>query len=205
MLDSPGFVEAASLCADLIIKWKVAPPPFNFDSWVGFRQGKVAMVIEGIYMLSDLERQTDLEFAGAPLPVFGKTPRTWGGSHELCLRADLDGPSLQATWRLVRFLSDNSLDWATGGQVPARRTLRETDRFSKMPVQHAFAEQLPYLIYSPQVPFIFEYQTEFGLAMEKILRGTSEPQAALHAAAIKINEVIERRQAMMASAAERKR
>ena len=49
----------------------MAPPPENFDSWIGFRQGKVGMVWEGVYMLDDLTKQTDLDFGAAPVPQMG--------------------------------------------------------------------------------------------------------------------------------------
>ena len=35
----------------------------------------------------------------------------------MCLRSDLGGVELDAARRFVKFLSDNSLDWADGGQT----------------------------------------------------------------------------------------
>ena len=122
----------------------------------------------------------------------GDTQAVWADSHNLCLRPDLKGAELQATWRFVKFLSDNSLDWAEGGQVPVRKSLRATPRFQAMSVQSAFAKQIPVVTYLPLLPFIFEFQTEFDTAVEKALRGTQTPQAALDLATAKINEVIAR-------------
>ncbi len=76
-------------------------------------------------MLADLEKQTDLEFGGAPVPQMGTNKAVWANSHNLCMRAGLSDAQRQATWRFMRFLSDNSLDWAagragSGSQKPAR-------------------------------------------------------------------------------------
>jgi multiple sugar transport system substrate-binding protein len=192
VLDNPQNVEALQFCVDLIRKYKVAPPPENFDAWIGFRQGRVGMAFEGIYMLADLQKQKDLDFGGAPVPTIGPHPAVWTGSHNLCLRSDLKGKQLSAAWRFVKFLSDHSVDWAAGGQIPARTDIRNTDRFHAMPVQSAFAREIPIVNYLPRLSFIFEFQTEFNNAVEKALRGTATPQAALAEATANINKVIAR-------------
>lgn len=194
LLNSSENVEALQFCVDLIHKYKVAPSPENFESWIGFRQGKVGLAFEGIYMLPDLIRQTDLEYGGAPLPNIGGTKAAWTGSHILCLSARLEGARLDAAARFVKYLSDNSLDWAEGGQVPVRKSLRASERFKKMEIQSQFAKQIPYVRFAPKIPFIFEFYSEFDLAVEKALRGTLSPKEALDQATVRINEVIARRQ-----------
>ena len=193
LLDDPRNVDALAFGVDLIRGRKVAPPPENFDSWVGFRQGKVGMAFEGIYMLADLQKQTDLDFGGAPVPQMGTNKAVWANSHNLCMRTGLNDRQREATWRFMRFLSDNSLDWAEGGQVPVRKSLRATPRFASMPIQSAFATQIPIVNYLPRLPFIFEFQTEYDTAMESALRGTLTPQAALQTATSNINAIIARR------------
>lgn len=199
-LTDPGNAAALRFAADLIHKHRVAPSPDNFDSWIGFRQGRVGIVFEGIYMLSDLKKQTDLEWGAAPLPVLGERPAAWADSHVLCLRQDLTEEEREAAWRFMKFLSDNSLDWAEGGQVPVRRSLRDTERFRAMTAQAAFAEQMPHIEFFPRVPFIFEFQGEFDIVIEKVLRGSAEPEPALAAAERNVNEIIARRRAMLAAA-----
>ena len=146
---------------------------------IGFRQGKVGMMFEGIYVLPELQRQTDLDYGAAPTPTMGSQKATWTGSHGLCLRSDLKGLELAAAERFIKFLSDNSLSWAEGGQVPARLSLRETDRFRAMGAQAAFAEQIPYAAYPPQVPWVYEYETEYDRACERALRGEVPAAEAL--------------------------
>ncbi|MDQ1255894.1 MAG: multiple sugar transport system substrate-binding protein [Candidatus Hydrogenedentes bacterium] len=197
VMNGPENVEALQFSVDLIQKYHYAPPPESYDSWIGVRQGKVGIVFEGVYMLADLQKQTDLDYGAAPVPVLGKRPAAWASSHTLCLRAGLNDAQRQAAWRFMRFLSDHSLDWAEGGQVPVRRSLRETERFARMPVQSAFAKELPYLSFLPNVPFIFEYLTEYDVAVEKALRGSVTPQQALDDATVRVDTVIARHRAMM--------
>ena len=191
ILNSPenqnGLMFGRSLIEDALV-----PSPENFDAWIGFRQGRVAMAFEGIYMLADLQRQKDLDYGGAPVPQFGNTKAVWADSHNLCMRRGLDAPTAAATWRFMRFLSNNSLDWALGGQIPTRVSQLESPEFAKMEVQAQFAKQVKIVKYHPKVPFIFEYLTEFTLAVEKILRGREKAPTALKTAEDNINRIIER-------------
>lgn len=192
VLNNSQNVAALEFSTSLIRQHKCAPPPENYDAWIGFRQGKIGMAFEGIYMLADLEKQKDLDFSGAPVPLLGTKQAAWVGSHNLCMRADLNASQRDAARRFFSFLSTNSLDWAAGGQVPARRSLRETSRFDGMRVQSAFAREIPYIQYMPRLNFIFEFQTEFNTAIERVLRGSATPQGALSQAENNINRILQR-------------
>ncbi len=200
-LESPENVAALAFCEELVAEG-LAPPPQNFDSWVGFLQGRVGIVFEGIYMLPEIRRQEGLEIGAAPMPVLGDRPGAWAGSHNLCLRADLDAREVAAASRFIAFLSDNSLDWAEGGQIPVRKSLRQTERFRAMGAQHAFAQQIEAAEYFPPTPFVFEYLTEFDLAVERALRGRATPEAALRTAGANIERVMRRYEASEAAAAD---
>ena len=63
--------------------------------------------------------------------------------------------------------------------MPARLSLRDTDRFRAMWAQAAFAEQIPYAAYPPQVPWVYEYETEYDRACERALRGEAPAAEAL--------------------------
>ena len=191
-INSPENVEALQWCADLVLKEKLAPPPQDFDSWVGFRQGKVGIAFEGIYMLPDLRKQGDLDYAAAPVPTLFKQPAAWANSHSICLRADLSGRELAASERFVKFLSDHTLDWAAAGQVPVRKSLRASTRFQQMSAQREFAKEIPYAAYFPAVPFNFEYMSEYEYAIEKALRGSESAKQALDTAAVNINRIMQR-------------
>ena len=92
-------------------------PEVNF-----FKEGNVGMVFHGPWWISDLSK---LDFVGfAPLPTIGDQPATWGGSHHLALTSD--DPATQAAAALwIKWISDNSAEWAAAGQVPARQSVRD--------------------------------------------------------------------------------
>lgn len=200
-LGDPRNVAALQFFLDLVKKEKVAPPPENVNSWIGFRQGRIGIVFEGIWMIPDLRKQTDLDFGAAPVPLLGKRLAVNANSHVLCMRSNLDPKQRQAVWRFMQYLSRNSLQWAEGGQMPSRRSLLESERFKKMPVQQEFAKQLKYAEILPDVPFVTEFANEYDVGLEKAMLGHATPEFALREAAAKIDQVIERRKHMLAEQA----
>jgi hypothetical protein len=68
-------------------------------------------------------------------------------------------------------------------------------------VQSQFARQIPIVTYLPSLPFIFEFQTEYGNAIERSLRGTDEPEHALAVAQANVNRIIARDRAVEAQLA----
>lgn len=150
------------------------------------------MTFEGIYMLADLMGEGEQRFSGAPVPLLGKQKAVWANSHNLCLRGDLRGGLLDVAAQFISFLSNHSLQWAAGGQIPARRDLRDTAAFRRMTVQRAFASQIPYVDYPPSIFLEFEYQSELDIAVDRALRGASAPAAALETAARNIDAIIRR-------------
>ncbi len=191
-LESSQNIQASQLMQDLIYKYKVAPKPEGVDAWLAFRQGKVGMAMEGIYMLASLQQQSGLQFAGAPAPQFGPQPGVWGGSHLLCQPAGITPERSQAAWRFMRFLSDHSLTWGQGGQVPARLAVERSAQFQSLTVQAQFARQLNYVHYEPLVPqdnSLFQFVDP---AIESVLLHLQTPQQAMQDADRRIDQLLKR-------------
>ncbi len=201
-LDHPGNVAALQFLVDLHREHNVTPnPEGGIGGWVGFRQERVAMEFDGIYMLGDLKRLEGLQYLGAPIPQIGPKPGTMCDSHLLCIRKGVTPEQQRAAERFMLFLSEHSLAWADAGQVPARRSVRESDAFRALPVQAAFATQLDDAVYSPKTPSITELTLYVNLAVEKAIRGRMTAEEALHEANESYKRYLERDAAERAGAA----
>lgn len=203
-LNHPNNVKALEFMATLRGKEKLIPPPDNQLGWVGYRQKKVGMVWDGVYMLGDLLRLEGLEYVGAPIPTIGNHPGTLADSHCLCLKANLSPSQRDAGERFIQFLSAKSLRWAGAGQVPARISVRNTDAFRKMQVQYAFSKQIPFMRYPPRITTLFEMGIEINLAVEKVIRGTATPKEALDIANINAQRAMDRDEETQRQAAAKK-
>lgn len=184
VLDCAGNIEALEFLVSLLNDRHLIPEPETGLGWVGFRQQKVGMVFDGVYMLGDLLRLHNMDYLGTPLPQIGSHPGTSGDSHILCLRSDLEEKKLAAVRRFMRFIADHGLEWAGAGQIPARKSDRATKEFAGMKLQFAFARQLPDMVYPPRSPGLFEMQRELNFAVEKALHGRASSAEVLREARV---------------------
>lgn len=191
-LDAPDAARALGLMQALCYQHRVCPRPEGADAWMGFQTGKVAMALEGVYMLASLEEQKELEFAGAPCPLFGKRRAVWASTHLLAMPAGPDRAKREAAWTFMRYLSDESLDWARGGQVPVRKSILASSGFRKLQVQYAFSRELPYIAYEPPTVSYNQVVPFYDAAIEASLNRIKPTDEALKEAARRINEVLER-------------
>lgn len=191
-MSSPGSLAALRQMHDLIYRYKVAPRPEGVDAWLAFRQGRVAMEIAGLFMLHSLQDQAGFPFAGAPVPQFGPQRRTWAGTNVLCQPQGLSEDHARAAWRLMQFLSDHSLTWASAGMVPARANLIHAPEFQAMRVQAQFARQIPFIHYESATPVYTGLTAFTDPAIESVLLNLQTPEQAASEADRRINQLIRR-------------
>ena len=156
-----------------------------------FKQGNVGMVFHGPWWISDLSK---LDFVGfAPLPTLGDQPATWGGSHHLALTSD--DPTTQAAAAVwIKWLSDNSAQWAAAGQVPARQSVRNDPNLASVaaPIA-AVAESANMVLLPAQAPGLEgALDDQVNPLINAYLAGdVTDLQAALDEAVAKSQQVME--------------
>lgn len=156
-----------------------------------FKQGNVGMTFHGPWWISDLQQ---LDFVGfAPLPTIGDQPATWGGSHQIALTTD--DPTTQAASAVwISWLSENSMEWAKAGQVPARQSVRSNPALAEAaaPISKV-VESANIVVILPQVPALEPaLWDQFGPVIDGYLAGDiADPAAALAEANARSQQVID--------------
>jgi multiple sugar transport system substrate-binding protein len=190
--NSEAGVEALTYLRDLKQKYSPNISGTGDPEVTQFQQGRAAMVIHGPWHISNLSR---LPFTGfAQVPQIGDEFAVWGGSHQLGITTE--DPAQQAAaacW--ISWLSENSVQWATAGQVPARESAREGEELASVaaPVA-AFADEIESVVMPPSVPgFSTAIGGEgFGRAVNPVLLGQqSDIQAALNEAAERSTQLLQ--------------
>ncbi len=84
------------------------------------------MVMSGVWETSRyVDALGDDRGVARPPAIFG--PGNWAGSHNLAVTsAAADGDLRACAYHFIDWLSAHSMDWAAGGQVPARNAVRDT-------------------------------------------------------------------------------
>ena len=160
---------------------------------IAFRQGKNSLTWDGIWTMQQWNQVKGLDWGAAPIPKIGSQEAVWASSHNFVVtkQASSDKNKAQAAKVFIKWISDHSMDWAKSGQVPARKTIRESAEFQQLQVQSIAAKELEFVKFPPAVPGIGEItMPTFQLAVNEAVLGKQAPKAALDAATKKANQLL---------------
>jgi len=159
-----------------------------------FQNGDNAFMWNGIWNINPLDEIGDLEWGAAPLPQIGSQKGAWAGSHNFVItnKSGQDPNKVAASKVFINWVSQHSEEWAKAGQVPARNSVRESQAFESLEWQPIFAEELPYVQFTPPVPGIADvYTGSLDPAINEAVLLKKEPAAALDEAAGKADQLLE--------------
>lgn len=190
--NSDAGMQALTWMVD-IVKNGYSPKNVGQDAdSIAFQNNKNAFIWNGIWMINAYGEIPQLEWGVSELPQIGSERAAWAGSHNLVImnQRDQDENKLQASKVFINWLTEHSLEWAKGGQVPARADVRESQDFQQLEEQSIFGRQIGYLHFPPPVPGIGDPQGTVATAVNEAVLLKKEPQAALDEAAEKANELL---------------
>jgi multiple sugar transport system substrate-binding protein len=194
--NSPAGVQAAEYLAHLVNDLGV--PKVESDAEINaFQQRQNAIVWSGVWESTRYLEALGDDLGVAPIPqIFG--PGAWGGTHNLAVTSAAEGPARECAYYFIDWFSGHSLDWAAGGQVPARNVVREqvaqtTETEGLLPIiaqVTPIADQVRFL---PSIPgggdLLFVAQGA-GEAATLVVNGSASAQQALDDAAAFNTEVL---------------
>lgn len=193
-----GFAEEAGVQAITwfknLIEKGYSPKNAAADAnYVSFNNDKAAFMINGPWMTSPLSDNKKLKWRAAPVPNIGGELATWGGSHQFVLPRQVkpDENKAVASRVFLNWMSEQSLNWATAGMVPARNSVRESPEFAKMGAVTEFAKEVPYIKHVPSIPGVADIMPEWTSAVSSAMLGKQPIEAALSEAAGKANKILE--------------
>lgn len=147
----------------------------------------------GIWSLNTLAENKALEWGVAPLPQIGELKAVWANSHQFTIPTQRNGNSnrVDAAKVFVNWVSQQSLEWARGGQIPARNSVRESDGFAKLTGQSTLAKQINDVVFPPTVPGINDVIGEFYRAVNEIVLGGKGVESTLKESASRADKILE--------------
>lgn len=192
--NSDAGVEALSWMVDLV-KNEYSPKNVAQDAeYTAFQNSKNAFMWHGIWNINPLGEVKGLEWGAAPLPQIGSEKGAWSGSHNFVItkKPNQDDNKVQASKVFINWISQHSIEWAKAGQIPARKSVRESQEFESLKWQSKIAQEVPYVHFVPPVPGIGDVQPEsFDQAVNQAVLLKKEPKAALDEAAARADKLLE--------------
>jgi multiple sugar transport system substrate-binding protein len=151
-MDDPKTAEALQFAADLVYKYKVAPPGES-DPDADFKSQKVGMEFQGPWWITGYQ-DAGLNFRTAAQPAIFAQPGVWASDHFFSLSQTKDAQRQLATIKFVKWLEDHALLWSQAGQVPANDKVRASQEYksSKLfPFLNGFQAEIPYAHLTPSI------------------------------------------------------
>lgn len=192
-INSPEGVQALQNHIDLVYEYNVSPPAAGFDTWAAFSAGNLAVIPTGTWFRNFAELQTDIDSQAWANFQFGPEQATWIGAHTFMLPASLEGEKLAAAETLIQWVSENQVDWAASGQVPARLSAQAALDAETYPTNILLGESFTaYAVLEPQVATILELRAALEPELSAALNGQKSAQQALDDAASRMQQVLDR-------------
>ncbi len=132
-MDSPETIEAVQFFADLYNKYKVAPPPADFNQWAGgnpeFENGTAAMRLFGRWPQAGLRKDEKVDLGVVSVPVGKQAANVlfWSGFG---IFSGTKHP--EAVWRFLKYYvgAEGSKVWAQHGIPPVASAAEEVGMYT---------------------------------------------------------------------------
>ena len=192
--NSDAGVEALTWMVDLVENGYSPSDVAQDAEFIAFQNGENALHWNGIWQINALKEVEDLDWGVAPLPRIGSEDAAWASSHNFVItqQATTDENKVEASQVFINWISQQSIEWARAGQIPARNSVRESQEFEDLPEQATVAQEVPYVHFRPPVPGIGDIQPEtYDQAVNEAVLRQSDPQTALDEAAERADQLLE--------------
>lgn len=189
---SPEAKNALQFMYDLIYTYHVTPPPAAVNVPSAYSASTMAMMFNGSW---NLNRSNDAGFNWVtwPFPTVFDQPAVWISSHVIYAPTSLEGEKLDAAKRLIDYLSQNGLVWATAGQPPARISEQEQLTAEEFPSTTMFKDSfMAEGRYYTAHPAIQEIQQGYEPELDAALNDIKSVDQALEDANKRVQGVLDR-------------
>jgi multiple sugar transport system substrate-binding protein len=197
--NSEAGVQAAQWLLDAQAAY--SEPNLEVDAELNsFKGGTVGLIWNGIWQTTNVTGE-GVFFASraTAVPQIGSQPAVWAGSHQLAVPVQTSEDACRdtATGIFISYLLDNSVTWASAGQLPANNVVRESEAFAEIqPQADIAAGSAEYVFFPPSVPGIGDAYGPLDEAIGALMAGNAtDVQAELDNAAERANQILEQNRA----------
>ncbi len=191
--DSEQAVKAFTWWTDLIKNGHSPAKVAQDADIIALQNGKTAFNWNGIWSINSLNEKTGLKWGVAALPTIGEKAADWAGSHQFVLptQKTADQNKSTASRVFLNWISQQSLEWAKGGQVPARNSVRDSAEFKALTEQATIGAQINDLVFPPAVPGIADVIGEFYKSCNEVTLGSKDAATSLKESAARATKMLE--------------
>ena len=201
--DSPEGAKALGYLMDMNSKYHVVPPAdigaqASNDNELEFLQGRVAMTFDGPGIIARIKRDApdfQLGVMQHPTPDAATPHTSFGGGDNIVIMDNIDDAKIAAATTVLTWLTspEGQKIWEqTSAYIPVRKEVIGDDFYAKNPNAKAFLTAFLQAHDAPRTAHYVEIQQFLRDAFEQVAFGKATPEAALHDAAARCNDLVAR-------------
>ena len=192
-INSPQAVEAVEWLLSLYDDVGASGAGAQMDAVI---KGVSAQAYGGPHWVPQMVRSVADKFDTYMMPTLFKQSAVGpGGNHCLVLTKQKDKTRIEQGAKFIKAISDDSLAWVEAGNLPAKKTIIESDEFKKIPYRKPLVDAIPVLTMYPNARFYAELTSPTG-AQRKNFEAIISKQIGVKEGLAKmekeINEVLSR-------------
>ncbi|MCX6081186.1 MAG: ABC transporter substrate-binding protein [Chloroflexi bacterium] len=193
--NTPAGIESLQFMYDLVYKYKVNPPAEQ-DEDTDFKNGTIAMIIEGPWEMGDFNPVEGLHYKTAQIPVVFDQPAGWADSHVYAFPDNKKPEATLAGMKFAKWMSDHNFDWTkNSGHQPVRLSVANSPEFKALENWQAFSASVPVAHYYPAVPkeaeaFGRQPNSPFTTMMESVMLDKVSVADAIANAEKAVNDIL---------------
>ncbi|MCX7970128.1 MAG: ABC transporter substrate-binding protein [Negativicutes bacterium] len=156
-----------------------------------FRNGKTAIMVEGVWALAQLDGQTSFDFRVVPFPRLFERQASWGDSHTLIVPVQKDRRRQMAAMKFIDWLTAHSAAWAGAGHIPARLSVVGSPEFRRLPFRAGYAAAADYVVPMPECADLTVVNDEISRDIGEMLNHGQPPAGVLSKMAEDVDRILQ--------------
>jgi multiple sugar transport system substrate-binding protein len=192
--NSPQGVQALQWMKDAQSKYSAPKLPVDADLNT-FKAGTTGIIWNGIWQATNVTGEgVDFKAQAAAVPQIGPNPATWAGMASLALpvhKKGVDKCKDAASATFIKYLLDNSAQWAKAGNVPAYTKIRTGSDIKSLSPQNVLAASVENPVFPPATPGISDAFAPLSDGIGAVMSGTTtDIKKALDSAANRSDQIL---------------
>ena len=159
-----------------------------------FKNGKVAIIYNGIWAIGDFAASPGLEFGVKPIPRVFDQDGSWADSHTFVIvkQRKPDPEKEKAVMVFADWVTEHSLPWAKAGQIPARNSVVESAEYKAMPYRSETAKMVEIAKFLPNSDKINTIRETCMMYINAVVVGQQKSEDALKRIETDVNRALQK-------------
>ncbi|MFB6290412.1 MAG: ABC transporter substrate-binding protein [Candidatus Bipolaricaulia bacterium] len=127
--------------------------PYNQRNTL-FKNGKIGFKPDGVWNVGPFHKALGSDLGITLFPVVkGGERANWANSHNFVLpkQPQKDSEKLSAAFEFIRWVTAHSSKWAEAGHIPARISIRQSDKVLDLPLRQEYVKAADIASYPPSI------------------------------------------------------